>query len=302
MPAIVSHYLLAQRVLADLEELMPSLDIDRTAFIWGASGPDIFFCHNLRPYSTKMHNTPADMTLNFLVGYARYKCSDIAMSYALGFITHYAFDSVAHPFILYSSDVMSLRQPHKHSSVCHNELESALDSLFLRKEKKAHISGFRLQDAAPLDKRLVNTVISSVMQGTLLYLYSKETYRSDIFSAQKNWHYSLALLNDSFGLKYKFFSRAERLVHLPPLLSSLFRRDYPDIGFDPANMGHTKWINKTTGDEHSESFFDLADTAEDLSIKLISKVISGRKLTPEDCAASFSGAKLIINNTEQAYS
>ena len=50
MPAIVSHYLLAERVMSDLSELMPDLDINRTAFIWGASGPDIFFCHRILPH------------------------------------------------------------------------------------------------------------------------------------------------------------------------------------------------------------------------------------------------------------
>ena len=122
MPAIVSHYLLAERVMSDLSELMPDLDINRTAFIWGASGPDIFFCHRILPHqkhrslrtvSTKMHNTPPELILNYLADYARYKCDDIAMSYALGFVTHYAFDSLAHPFILYFAEIMSMRQPQK---------------------------------------------------------------------------------------------------------------------------------------------------------------------------------------------
>ncbi len=307
MPAIVSHYLLAERVLTDLSELMPDVDIDRKAFIWGASGPDIFFCHrilphqkqrSLRPMSTKMHNTPPELILNYLVSYARLKCDDIAMSYALGFITHYAFDSLAHPFILYSADVMSLRQPHKHSSLCHNEIESALDSLMLRAERRQCISEFRLQDAAPLDP-VVNTVIASAMQGALLYLYNKGAYRSEIYTAQKDWRRSLAALNDRSGLKYRFISRAELLLGLPPLLSPIFRRNYPDISMDPANMKHSKWVDKATGTEHSESFFELADQAELLSIKLITRILCGSRLTHDDCRGSFSGARLIVNNTVQ---
>ena len=277
MPAIVSHYLLAERVLDDLKELMPDIDINRTAFIWGASGPDFFFCHRILPHqknrslrtmSTKMHNTPPELVLNYLVSYARYKCDDIAMSYALGFVTHYAFDSLAHPFILYSADVMSLRQPHKHCSLCHNEIESALDSLMLRVERKQRISEFRLPDAAPLDPA-VNNAIASAMQGALIYLYNKCVYRSDIYTAQKDWRRSLAALNDRYGLKYRFISHAEHLVGLPPLLSPIFRRNYPDISMDPANLQHNKWVDKATSIEHNESFFELADKAEELSIKLI---------------------------------
>ena len=44
MPAIVSHYLLASKVYTGLSELRPDLELVRDAFIWGASGPDIFFC------------------------------------------------------------------------------------------------------------------------------------------------------------------------------------------------------------------------------------------------------------------
>ena len=310
MPAIVSHYLLAERVLHDLAQLLPDVDIDRTAFIWGASGPDIFFCHRILPHqkqrslrtmSTKMHNTSPELILNYLVSYARLKCDDIAMSYALGFVTHYAFDSLAHPFILYSADVMSLFQPHKHSSLCHNEIESALDSLMLRAERGQRISDFRLQDAAPLDP-VVNNAIAAAMQGALLYLYNKGAYKSEIYTAQKDWRRSLAALNDRHGLKYRFISHAEHLVGLPPLLSPIFRRNYPDISMDPANLQHNKWVDKATSAEHSESFFELADKAEELSIRLITRSLCGSRLTNDDCSASFSGAKLIVNNTSSCQS
>ena len=297
MPAIVSHFLLAERVLTDLSELIPEAEINPTAFIWGASGPDIFFCHrllphqkqrSLRPIGTRMHNTPAERVLNYLVSYAKYKCDDIAMSYALGFVTHYAFDSLAHPFILYSAEVMALQHPHKHSSVCHNEIEATLDSLLLRVERKMPISEFRLQDAAPLDPP-INSIIAGAMQGALLFLYGKGAYKSEIYTAQKDWHYSLAALSDRYGLKYRLISRAENLVGLPPLLSPIFRRNYPDISNDPANLKHSLWFDSASGKEHSESFFDLTDKAEDLSIKLITRILCGSKLTPEDCPASFSG-------------
>ena len=41
MPAVLSHCLLADRVMADLREYEPQLIADKDAFYWGASGPDI---------------------------------------------------------------------------------------------------------------------------------------------------------------------------------------------------------------------------------------------------------------------
>lgn len=297
MPAIVSHYLLADKVYAGLSELHPELELVRDAFIWGASGPDIFFCHRLLPYQkgrslrkygTMMHNMPAEKLINYLVSYAQNKNNDIVMSYALGFATHYAYDSLAHPYILYKAEVMEYKRPEKHKSVWHNQIEAALDTILLIREKGMRISKFRLQDAAPINKR-VNEAVAAAMQGYFLFAFSKGIYSSEIIRAQTDWHASLAALNDATGIKSTFISRAEKMVGLPPMLSPMFRRDVPDISYDPANLSHRAWYDTAGGEEHNESFFELTDLAEQLSVKLISKLLSGEKLTPDDCRASFSG-------------
>ncbi len=297
MPAVISHYLLAERVCSALIDIRPQLRINHTAFLWGASGPDILFCHSmlpfqkqrsLREYGTKMHNEPADVLLNYLVSYAELTRDDIAMSYALGFVTHYAFDSLAHPFVLYFSEQMAYRQKGKHESVCHNEIEANLDSLFLRMEQRGKISRFRLSDAAPLDKA-VNETIARALQGYFLWHYKKRVVESDFIQVQKDWHMGLALLNDRTGIKYRFVKSCERALGISPIASTLFRRDYPDIQNDYANMKHKEWFSAVDGREHTESFFDIADRAEEFSIELIADILSGKKLTSHQCKNKFSG-------------
>ena len=298
MPAIISHYLLAERVMDEISHRHPGLFIHRNAYIWGASGPDIFFCHRLLPhqkgrslhtYGTKLHSAPAHKMLNYLAAYARHVSSDICMSYALGFATHYAFDSTAHPFILYYSECMSKRQPRKHPSVCHNELESALDSILLRHDRRQPISSFPLQSAAPLDRE-ANEAAAEALQGYFLYAFGLGVYRSEIVRAQKDWHFGLAALNDRTGAKLRIISSAEKAVGLPPLLSPMFRRDFPDLSHDPANLKRSQWYDRASQRERTESFFDLTDQAQKLSVKLIEKLLSGQLLTPEDCPVTFSGA------------
>lgn len=297
MPAIVSHYLLAHTVLEELSASLPELNINRNAFYWGASGPDLFFCHRMLPhqrgrslhsFGSEMHNKPADKMLNYLVSYARRRKDDIAMSYALGFITHYAYDSTAHPFILYSADVMSYLHPEKHASVWHNQIESALDSIMLYARRGQTISHFKLQSAAALDRE-VNLSIAGALQGYLLYAFGCGTYVSEIVQAQKDWHFSLAALNDCYGVKYQIVSHAEKLIGLSPMLSPVFRRNCPDLSYDPANLQHAPWYNAFSGTEHTFSFPELTEQAEQLSLTLISAVLSGKALTPEQCFASFSG-------------
>lgn len=297
MPAIVSHVLLADKIYAELCGRCPRTDINYHAFIWGASGPDLLFTHalmpwnqqrSLRTYGTKMHRSPADVLLNYLLGYARVHDDALAMSYALGFITHYAYDAAAHPFILYFSDVMSCLQPRKSSSVCHNEIEAALDTIMLRKNTGVRISRLKLSDMAPLDPP-VNEAIAGALQSYLLFAFDRGAYRSELIRAQKDWHNSLAALNDRTGLKRQLIRQAERLVHLPPLLSPMFRRDYPVLSSDPANIKHAAWFDAAAGRERTESFFDLTAQAETHAAQLIDLALSGHRLPAELRKRSFAG-------------
>ena len=297
MPAIVSHYLLAQRVIDDLRRLSPEIKPDREAFIWGASGPDLFFCHRLLPFhkerslsrfGSRMHNEPAHRLLNYLVEYAEANNDDIIMSYALGFITHYAFDAAAHPFVLYYAGQMAFRRGDTHESICHNEIEAALDSLFYKRETGRLISTFRLQDAAPKGCE-ANKHIACAMCKYMREVYGLNVHFSEIMTAQKDWHDALALLNDPSNVRRKIVRLGERAVGLKPMLSLMFREDHPAEDADFANEKNGIWYAEKEGREHNESFYELANKAEALSVSLIMQVLSGKKIAPEQCEATFSG-------------
>lgn len=297
MPAVVSHYLLADRVYDALLEYQPQLDIDHSAFVWGACGADIFFLHrampyqkgrSLKEYGTKLHNMSAEKIINYFIRFAGNHFSDIAMSYTLGFITHYAFDSTAHPFIIYFSDKMEEQQPEKLNSVCHNEIEANLDSLFMRYERKQKISSFRLQTASPL-KESVNKTIAEMWHSFILEYFYEDIQISELIQVQKDWHYSLVLLNDKGAFKKHAVMLGERILGLSPVLSPIIRTAYPDLSFDYANMSHKEWYSNTDGRTHRENFFELADIAEEKALTLISSVMTERFLTHEQCKDSFTG-------------
>ncbi len=297
MPAIVSHYVLGEKVRKHLEKEYPDLITNRKAFAWGASGPDIFFSHRLMPLSTKtsfsrlgsiMHNAPANDIINYLIVYARKTHDDILMSYALGFITHYAFDSIAHPYILYCSSQMSCQYAEKPVSLCHHEMEAALDSLYLRRETGMKVSDFRLQNAAPMD-RAVNYPIACVLCGTLDGLYRIKTSRSELVKVQRDWHNALVLLDDRTHIKRSVVRIVEDAVGIRPILSPIFREDYPKLMPDYANVRHEMWFAEAEKKEHNESFFELAEKAVKLSVELSAHVLSGKLLRSDQCLASFSG-------------
>lgn len=298
MPAVVSHYLLAERIFKSLTEYEPQLKLNHTAFLWGAYGPDIFFSHRVLPWqkgkslsflAKKMHSTGAEKIINYLMSYAKNTESFIAESYALGFITHYALDSTVHPFVNCFAEIMEKKNPSMHRSICHNDIEANLDTIFLKYETGTKISDFKLQETSPVDED-VSSVIAKALHAFFAGYGIGNISPSAIVQAQHDWHNSLCLLNSRSTLKKSFVSLGEKMLHLSPMLSPIIRTTHIDLSFDYANMKHSEWHNPNDINEvHKEDFFELVNIAEERSLNLILTVISGRTLTHRDCAVSFSG-------------
>ena len=312
MTAVLSHYLLGERVYNKLSAEIDGLD--RNTFLWGANGPDIFFAHRVMPWQVQpsiskishiMHNGYAEPLLNYLYEYAKVKDDSSAMGYAMGFITHYAFDSVAHPYIVNYADEKSkgesLKLPlisHAHeqiadgiklSSVYHNKIEAYLDTLFLMREKHIPIHRFRLEDACPKDKDTlfkVAEILSSYLTDSGIYPEIKDY---EIVRAELDWRNCLFLLNDRWSIKRNSMKGLEHLLRLPPIVSVFMRNVDIDLSEDPANLQHHPWKAPADGTIHYESFFELADIAEKKSLYLANKLLCGDFLTREDCFSGFSG-------------
>ena len=312
MPAVVSHYLLAERVFNDISNRFPGLD--KNLFSWGASGPDIFFAHRVMPWQRQpsiaklshvMHNGYAEPLLNYLYEYAQTRDSIRAKSYAFGFVTHYAFDSVAHPYIVgYAEEKGGGRMYYipvigktneqlvngiKYSSIYHNKIESELDTIFLMHEKHISIRKFRLENACPNDKdamELIGEILSSYLTDSGI---SPDIRNYEIIRAMLDWRRCLFALNDRLSIKKGIAKGMEGLFRTPPIVSVFMRNIKVDYNEDPANMAHRSWKAPADGSVHNENFFELADKAHDRSIELIKKLDSGTALVRSDCRDSFSG-------------
>lgn len=311
MPAVVSHYLLAERVI---NRLGPQIVADRNAFLWGANGPDIFFAHRVMPWQRQpsiakishiMHNGYAEPLLNYLYEYAAVNDDKSTLSYAYGFVTHYAFDSTAHPYIVSYADRMSqgemvhlplvgraneqIADGIKLSSVYHNKLESELDTIFLKHELNIPIHKFRLENACPEDTdayQKVAEILSAYLVDSGIY---PEIQDYEIVRAQLDWRRCVFLLNDKYSVKRTAIRGLEHLLHIPPLVSVFMRNVDIEYGEDPMNLEHRPWMAPSDGTMHTDSFLELADIAEKKSLYLINKLRCGEMLTRTDCFDGFSG-------------
>ncbi|MBR2176933.1 MAG: zinc dependent phospholipase C family protein [Clostridia bacterium] len=316
MPAVISHYLLAERVIPKITKNLPELN--RSAFLLGANGPDIFFAHRIMPWQKQrslawishiMHNGRPDVLLNYLTEYAQANHDTAALSYALGFVTHYAFDSAAHPYIVnYAETAAEGRSVHlpligraneqiadgiKLSSVYHNKLEGCLDTIFLMKEKRIPVYRFRIETTCPNDMDCYIAAAKALRSYITDHHICTDVPTEEIVRAQTDWRRCLKVINDSFSVKKKLITGGERLLHIPPVVSVFLRNIDMDYSEDYVNFAHREWTSPADGTKHQDSFFDLADKAEEKSIILIEKLLGGNPLSSVDCRDSFSGKPII---------
>lgn len=286
MPAVVSHYIMSEKLIDDVREYYPSFKLNRTAFIWGGNGPDFFFCHRILPWQkgksynkigTLIHKMPAENILEYLVAYSKRAESDTAMSYALGFISHYAFDSTAHPYIICRAEELARPKEGIHTSTCHNDIEANLDVLLYEHFYKKPLTSVSLRTLSPLDANIMNIIADMLHRFMVMYSLPIMS-RKEIITAQRDWHTGLALLNDKTHFKKNALRLGEKAVKLPPVLSSLVRPSNKKISYDYANTEHKEWQSPFTDEISTDSFYDLFDKAHTRSIELISAVMRGESL------------------------
>ena len=107
------------------------------AFANGANGPDMLFAYQLwRPGQKRMPDLPTlgnimhrDKTGAFLLSLVQNAAAPAQKDYALGFLTHYAADSIVHPYVY---ACMAQGAPY-HYKGGHGYFEIALDS-YLHKQ------------------------------------------------------------------------------------------------------------------------------------------------------------------------
>lgn len=139
MPAVHTHYLVAGRVFTLLpqrlkEKIRPYL----VPYFFGAQGAD--FCFFYKPLNTRLQNFGS--YLHRKGGYTAF-CAmkafsandDLLKAYSLGFITHYAADTLFHPYVYFTAGKSPLR---------HTKVENAID-VFLREryaDTENHFSAY----------------------------------------------------------------------------------------------------------------------------------------------------------------
>lgn len=292
MPSIMSHYLLAKRVEKYIRKAHEDKKFSEKSLLWGAQGPDFLYSFQskddknlMKEYGKQIHQAGANQTLDFVCDFARGSKSPVDIGYALGFLTHFAFDSIAHPFVLYAADEIA-KDKGIDINICHNLIETNVDVILLRYETGMVANQLSLKKCAPKDDS-VNQHMSTLYFFLGQSLFGKTFDMDQIYKATKDYEKMLRKLNDYTGFKKDYLIRRERKKKLLAIESVRYRGLTEDDDYDYANIGNSSWtFNKTI---YTDDFMMLLEKSYAYSISLIDAFLNEENITELSKNRTFLG-------------
>ena len=251
-------------------ELISAIAARPHLFCSGTQGPDPFLFY-LPVYlggdklPTILHTQKTPQLLSALLSLAYQMKGErrvMALSYAAGFLAHYALDSHTHAFVYSKTGVDGGAD-----SFCnHNALESDLNRLAIRRsfhKTAREMPPPRGYELSTEERSVVSTLYAHLLTG----LYGLDCTAKEVNHAILSARTCYRILYDPTSRKGKLTRRIEGLLSRP-YLSPIFLGEshYYD---DPANEAHLPWENPFTGERSTADFFSLYDLALEHYIPLI---------------------------------
>ncbi len=294
MPAAITHYLHAERVLDRLEEVTPQRRYDRDAFFWGAQGPDIFQCHRFFPwqkgeslaeYGRRFHaEDPAEVLEKMRDFWQGRQHKKISSSYIAGFLCHYSLDRSSHPYVGYLQKELQESHSETEMSVLHHEIESALDIVMMRREHSELASEFDLRNALPKNKE-VQEEIAQLYSQIIAEVLEKEISSGQLVQMMEDARFCFGMLNDRTGLKKRLLQTIESHQKTGRNLSAYFRDLMEDGEYDYANTGHEVWNDGEK--ERTDDYFEVFSKSVEEAAKMIAAFFRGDPMSPLTGGKSF---------------
>lgn len=258
MPAEYTHQVIAEKVLGALPAARREQVADLPAYYIGAQGGDVFyflriFCTARYNLGKFLHNRRVyDVFSAFLSAAA--EAGPTGLSYIVGYITHYAADTVFHPFVYGMTGELCTHYPRVRCR-WHSYIESDLDTYFVEKYKGIPVGDYRF----PVGRRSLDAEpIASVLDRVCSEVGQKRMSARLLRRALRRYEWFERAFYDRRGRRRRFFAGAEKWLHIPRFCSTLCRREQIDVRC--LNSDGAIWHNPSqpsfTSSEGAEALFD----------------------------------------------
>ena len=270
MPGFITHYICGQAILKNLNSDAQKVVTSHMRFYnIGTQGPDIFFYYipglikkRSRNIGTQMHKQDFGdfishmidiMTFEHLSDYKR----AVLFSYVSGFLTHYALDATAHPYVYSKTGVRKKGDKAKaiKYSVNHRKFETAIDVLMLELMSSKKPGDYKLWELIRVESDPAK-IVAGAMSASIRETYSRNVSPKDVIKAMDYMVALTRIMQSAKGRRKRLMELIENLVIGEHLFSSIIHMQNVTDGVDYMNLGHRPW-NVPGTEEKTESFVEL---------------------------------------------
>ena len=282
MPGFITHYICGQAIFKNLDPDAQKMIMPHSQFYnIGTQGPDIFFYYlpgllrrRLRDIGIQMHkhlfgNFIARMIDILMTEQLPEQKRDLLFSYTSGFLTHYALDATAHPYVYSKTGVRQKGDKARaiKYSVSHRKFETAIDVLMLNLMSSKKPSDYKLWELIRVDSDPAQ-IVGGAMSAAIRETYSRDVSPKDVTKAMSYMVNITRLLQSRKGRRKRLMELIENLVIGEHLVSSIIHMQNVTDGVDYMNIGHSPW-NVPGTEVKTDSFVELYHEAVSEGYKMI---------------------------------
>ena len=281
MPALITHHLFGEESAKLLPDGLVSSEEELLAFLLGNQGPDPFFFRVLgAPSGVKgalqlghrMHNermTRAFQALRESVGRLPEHDRGIGRAFALGMLSHYALDRVAHPFV-YAQQYELVEKGkglEDAGSAVHALIETDIDVWMLE-----HKRGLSVAECAPADElartKRIERVAGAMTSAVAWQAFGIDLPATEYAGAIKNMEMVYRTIEPAGSVGACAIGRIERLVKPHSQVQALAHPTRVPTPCASANEGRHEWTSPFGGNRSNEDFAQVFDRALSVWIPL----------------------------------
>ena len=288
MPGMISHYLCGELCSGRLlgSEIGGVIERHRQIYNLGTQGPDFFFYYIpclIRPSIYRLgnviHTSRVGEFFRSLLTHAMKLEGDereAALSYICGYLTHYALDGNAHPYIYYKSGFKTEgdSRPSIHYSVRHQNFETNVDILMLKLATGQKPADKKLWKLINVSRRQAAGAASVISSG-LRDVYGVQLGKRQVYRAMSSMVIITRVLQSRKGRRKRLIGSVEGLIMKEKGYVSSLIHEQEAGDYDYLNLRRDVW-SYPWDNPHSEdaslqnlAYTDMFQKAVDDSVSFI---------------------------------
>ena len=282
MPGFITHYICGQAALsATIPDVQKMIRPYQQFFNIGTQGPDIFFYYlpgllkkHSRSIGGQMHKHQFGGFISHMIDIMMIErlpdtTRSLLFSYISGFLTHYALDATAHPYVYSKTGVRKKGDKTKaiKYSVDHRKFETAIDVLMLDLMSSKKPSDYNLWELIRVERKLAR-MVAGAMSASVRETYDCNISPKDVYKAMAYMVNITRIIQSRKGRRKRFMELIENLTIGDHLVSSIIHMQQVSDGVDYMNIGKVPW-NVPGTEEKNESFVELYHEAVQESTHMI---------------------------------